>query len=75
MNTALNTILTSEMEAALDKTWESGSFAGHKIEDVQEHWYAVNWMLEAATERGNTDAIDHLQARLDQIDTFLENSK
>ena len=71
MNTALNTILSKEAEAALDATWESGSFFGHKVADVEEHWFVVNWMLEVAKERGNTESAEHLQARLNQIDTFL----
>ena len=75
MTTALNTILQGEAEKALDATWESGSFAGHKITNVEEHWFAVKWMLEAAQERGNTESIDHLQARLNQINTFLDNNK
>lgn len=75
MTTALNSILQCEAEKALDATWESGSFAGHKITDVEEHWCAVNWMLEVAEERGITDSINHLQARLNKINTFLENNE
>ena len=72
MNSALNHILQSEADAALDATWESGSFAGHRVVDVEEHWFAVNWMLEVAREKGNTESIEHLTKRLEQIDTFLK---
>ena len=74
MTTPLNTILQGEAEKALDATWESGTFAGHRVSDVEEHWFAVNWMLEMAEERGNTESADHLQNRLNQINVFLDNN-
>ena len=72
MTKPFDSILQSEAEAALDATWESGSFAGHKITDVEEHWCAVSWMLEVAQERGNTDSATELQARLNQIEFYLK---
>ena len=72
MINALNTILSKEAEAALDATWESGSFAGHRFVDVQEHGFALNWMLECATEKGHTDAIEYLTERLAKVNAFLD---
>ena len=72
MNNALNSILQGEAQAALDATWESGSFFGHRLADVEEHWFAINWMLEVAREKGNAESIEHLTKRLEQIDIFID---